>query len=70
MSIEQDKIPAGIEGFERPGDSLRALWPAGESEARRRLDTFTDARIDYYESERDFPAKPGTSQLRPTSLPA
>ena len=32
-------------------------------EARRRLDTFADAQIDYYKSERDFPAKPGTSQL-------
>jgi deoxyribodipyrimidine photo-lyase len=63
LSIKPDKIPADIEGFDSPGDSLRALWPAGECEARRRLDTFTDARIHYYESERDFPAKPGTSQL-------
>ncbi|WP_307339297.1 deoxyribodipyrimidine photo-lyase [Pseudomonas lini] len=63
LSIEPDKIPVNIEGFETPGDSLRALWPAGESEARRRLETFTDAQIDYYQSERDFPAKLGTSQL-------
>ncbi|MEX5686102.1 MULTISPECIES: deoxyribodipyrimidine photo-lyase [Pseudomonas] len=63
LSIEPDKIPANIEGFETPGDNLRALWPAGEGEARRRLDTFTDTQIDYYQSERDFPAKPGTSQL-------
>jgi len=63
VSIEPDQIPANIEGFETPGASLRALWPAGEGEARRRLDTFTDAQIDYYQIERDFPAKPGTSQL-------
>ncbi|VVP54266.1 Deoxyribodipyrimidine photo-lyase [Pseudomonas fluorescens] len=63
ISIKPDKIPANIKGFETPSDSLRALWPAGEREARRRLDTFTDAQIDYYQSERDFPAKPGTSQL-------
>ena len=42
---------------------MRALWPAGEKEARRRLDTFADEQISYYKNERDFPAKPGTSQL-------
>ncbi|MCU0122074.1 deoxyribodipyrimidine photo-lyase [Pseudomonas sp. B2M1-30] len=63
LSIKCDPIPAAIDGFPTPGESLRALWPAGETEARRRLDTFVDAQIDYYKSERDFPAKPGTSQL-------
>ncbi|ROM76470.1 MULTISPECIES: deoxyribodipyrimidine photo-lyase [Pseudomonas] len=61
--IASDPVPAHVEGFERPGQALRALWPAGEQEARRRLDTFVDQQIDYYQSERDFPAKPGTSQL-------
>ena len=63
LKISSDKMPSQIDGFERPSDHLIALWPAGEAEARRRLDTFTDAQIDYYKSERDFPAKPGTSQL-------
>lgn len=63
LNIDSDKIPADVEGFDTPGETLRALWPAGEAEARRRLDTFADAQIDYYKSERDFPAKPGTSQL-------
>lgn len=63
LNITSDPVPAAIEGFPTPGESLRALWPAGETEARRRLDTFADAQIDYYKSERDFPAKPGTSQL-------
>ncbi|VEF12818.1 deoxyribodipyrimidine photo-lyase type I [Pseudomonas fluorescens] len=61
--VTSDPIPTAVKGFATPSQSLRALWPAGETEARRRLDTFTDAQIEYYESERDFPAKPGTSQL-------
>jgi len=63
LNIDSDKIPESVEGFDTPSETLRALWPAGEAEARRRLDTFADAQIDYYKSERDFPAKPGTSQL-------
>lgn len=63
LTISSDKIPASVDGFATPPDSLRTLWPAGEAEARRRLETFADAQIDYYLSERDFPAKPGTSQL-------
>ncbi|WP_025109336.1 deoxyribodipyrimidine photo-lyase [Pseudomonas sp. H1h] len=63
LNIASDPVPDSIEGFATPSGSLRALWPAGEQEARRRLDTFADAQIDYYQSERDFPAKPGTSQL-------
>ncbi|WP_375122678.1 deoxyribodipyrimidine photo-lyase [Pseudomonas sp. LW8] len=63
LDIASDAIPEAVKGFATPRESLRALWPAGEHEAQRRLDTFTDAQIDYYRSERDFPAKPGTSQL-------
>jgi deoxyribodipyrimidine photo-lyase len=63
LNIKSDKVPAHVEGFETPGEHLRSFWAAGEAEARRRLDTFVDAQIDYYKSERDFPAKPGTSQL-------
>ena len=63
LNIDSDPVPASVAGFATPSESLRALWPAGEQEARRRLDTFADAQIDYYQSERDFPAKPGTSQL-------
>ncbi len=63
LNIASDPVPDSIEGFPTPGQSLRNLWPAGETEAQRRLDTFADMQIDYYKSERDFPAKPGTSQL-------
>ncbi|TWC25892.1 deoxyribodipyrimidine photo-lyase type I [Pseudomonas sp. SJZ085] len=61
--IHSDLVPTEVEGFALPSDSLRTLWPAGENEARRRLDTFVDQHLDFYQSERDFPAKPGTSQL-------
>ncbi|MBO0492068.1 deoxyribodipyrimidine photo-lyase [Pseudomonas sp. Marseille-Q1929] len=63
LNIEGDPIPQTVAGFEPPSDTLRALWPAGEDEARRRLDAFADQQISYYKDERDFPAKPGTSQL-------
>ncbi len=63
LALESDSVPDCVDGFAAPSESLRALWPAGEEEAQRRLDTFADAQIDYYKSERDFPAKPGTSQL-------
>ncbi|PYY71364.1 deoxyribodipyrimidine photo-lyase [Pseudomonas jessenii] len=63
LNIASDAIPASIEGFATPDDNLRKLWPAGEAEARHRLDRFADAQIDHYQGERDFPAKPGTSQL-------
>ncbi|TNF82838.1 deoxyribodipyrimidine photo-lyase [Pseudomonas sp. ICMP22404] len=61
--IYSDPVPTQVEGFALPSDSLRTLWPAGENEARRRLDTFVDQHLDFYQSERDFPARPGTSQL-------
>lgn len=63
LDIDHDEPPSRVEGFDTPCDHLRALWPAGETEARCRLDTFADTQIDHYHSERDFPAKPGTSQL-------
>ena len=61
--INRDPIPAQVDGFQAPSEHLRALWPAGEDEAQRRLNAFTQDQIDHYKDERDFPAKPGTSQL-------
>ncbi|WP_417694044.1 deoxyribodipyrimidine photo-lyase [Pseudomonas sp.] len=61
--IVSDPVPTQVEGFSPASETLRALWPAGENEARRRLDTFAEQHLDYYQSERDFPARPGTSQL-------
>ncbi|MEJ5059811.1 MULTISPECIES: deoxyribodipyrimidine photo-lyase [unclassified Pseudomonas] len=65
LGIDSDPIPSSVEGFATPTEALRALWPAGEAQARHRLDAFADEQIDYYKNERDFPAKPGTSQLSP-----
>ncbi|MDY7559021.1 deoxyribodipyrimidine photo-lyase [Pseudomonas sp. 10B1] len=63
LSINSDTVPTSVAGFTPSTEAVRGLWPAGEEEARRRLELFTDEQINYYESERDFPAKPGTSQL-------
>lgn len=63
LSITSDAVPEQVAGFATPSESLRQLWPAGEIEARRRLEAFADEQISYYLAERDFPAKPGTSQL-------
>lgn len=63
VTIASDPIPGVVPGFSQPDASLRLLWPAGEEEANRRLLDFTDEQISYYQNERDFPAKPGTSRL-------
>ncbi|NWA23350.1 deoxyribodipyrimidine photo-lyase [Pseudomonas gingeri] len=63
LAFGADPLPSAVEGFAPPSQTLRDLWPAGEEEARQRLATFAEQQIDYYQSERDFPAKPGTSQL-------
>jgi deoxyribodipyrimidine photo-lyase len=63
--IASDPVPAAIDGFATPGDILRQLWPAGESAAQQRLAAFADEQLEWYASQRDFPAKPGTSRLSP-----
>ncbi|MGZ0715082.1 deoxyribodipyrimidine photo-lyase [Pseudomonas palleroniana] len=63
LKFDSDAVPTTVEGFEAPSETLRALWPAGEDEARRRLEEFADQQISDYKDERDYPAKPGTSQL-------
>ncbi|WP_213875278.1 deoxyribodipyrimidine photo-lyase [Pseudomonas sp. dw_358] len=62
-AIESDTVPGTAKGFERPPQAIIDLWPAGEDEAHRRLTLFSDGPIDDYLSERDLPARPGTSQL-------
>lgn len=44
-------------------DRLRQLWPAGEHEARKRLEAFCKARIGKYAAERNFPSADGTSSI-------
>ncbi|OUM07372.1 deoxyribodipyrimidine photo-lyase [Pseudomonas syringae] len=63
LSINSDTVPDQVKGFSPPSTTLRELWPAGEAEASRRMAAFADEQIGYYKTDRDFPAKPGTSQL-------
>lgn len=42
-----------------------ALWPAGEQHAHQRLSRFCQQPITDYQTQRDFPAQPGTSTLSP-----
>lgn len=44
---------------------LSSLWPAGEREARKRLDNFIEHHIKDYQLARDFPSLEGTSILSP-----
>ncbi|MFZ3152930.1 deoxyribodipyrimidine photo-lyase [Pseudomonas sp.] len=63
LAIQSDAIPEQVAGFAPPTAAIRELWPAGEAEAARRLEDFAAQQIDCYQSARDFPAQPGTSQL-------
>ena len=63
LSIQRDAVPESVTGFSPPSQSLQALWPAGEDEARQRLTRFADEAIHDYKDQRDLPAVPGTSQL-------
>ncbi|MFG0584114.1 deoxyribodipyrimidine photo-lyase [Pseudomonas sp. zjy_9] len=63
LTIASDPIPDAVAGFTTPGASLRELWPAGEDAAQQRLQRFADEQVSEYDRQRDFPARPGTSQL-------
>ena len=63
LGIASDPVPAAVTGFPRPTDYLRALWPAGEAFAQRRLAAFVEDDLNEYHQRRDLPAEPGTSQL-------
>jgi deoxyribodipyrimidine photo-lyase len=63
MNIASEPVPTDVIGFAPPSAQVRAHWPAGAGEARRRLELFTDDPIHYYLHARDLPAHPGTSAL-------
>ncbi|MFZ3184910.1 MAG: deoxyribodipyrimidine photo-lyase [Pseudomonas sp.] len=63
LPVVNDPLPTQVEGFPAPSVSLQQLWPAGEAEAARRLSAFADEQMACYDTQRDLPAVPGTSQL-------
>jgi len=63
LRIKSSKIPALISGFESTIDA--DLWPAGELNARKRLNHFIDEKLFLYDKQRNFPAVDGTSRLSP-----
>lgn len=71
MPAEPDAIPGihailgGHAARPAPDDALRALWPAGEAAAMRRLDAFIEDAVERYRQERDLPGVDGTSRLSP-----
>jgi deoxyribodipyrimidine photo-lyase len=61
--IDSDAIPAHFRGYSAPSKAISDFWPAGEKEARKRLQHFASGPIEDYLGERDLPAHPGTSQM-------
>ena len=65
LAMESDPVPTSVEGLASPDQSLQTYWPAGEAAAHRRLQTFAENVMADYQSLRDMPAEPGTSQVSP-----
>jgi deoxyribodipyrimidine photo-lyase len=56
-------LPARTDGV--PRDRVSQRWPGGSREAQRRLTAFLADRAGRYATDRDFPARDGTSMLSP-----
>jgi deoxyribodipyrimidine photo-lyase len=63
LPVKSDLVPDRVDGFAPPSERIRQQWPAGASEARHRLEAFTDEAIHDYHVARDLPSRPGTSEL-------
>jgi deoxyribodipyrimidine photo-lyase len=63
LALQHDPLPTSVAGFAPTPLSIQQLWPAGEAEAQRRLQLFSDEQLHRYDQQRDLPARPGTSQL-------
>ena len=59
------ELPEASRTLERLPQPAQPEWPAGESEAFRRLEKFLDERAEGYAEARDFPNEEGTSRLSP-----
>lgn len=64
MVSTTDDIPASIRGFSIT-DPREDLWPVGEMNAMKRLDTFIERRLCAYKDARDTPSINGTSTISP-----
>ncbi|MFK4133145.1 deoxyribodipyrimidine photo-lyase [Pseudomonas luteola] len=62
-SIESDPVPNQIPSYAAVSSAIQQQWPAGENEAHARLRRFVDERMEVYHHDRDFPSRPGTSEL-------
>ncbi len=63
FDIESSPVPRKVKGVDF-SDVRTDLWPAGESEARKRLKKFS-THIASYDKARDIPSVNGTSLLSP-----
>jgi deoxyribodipyrimidine photo-lyase len=61
LKIKSLPIPTSLPGFKSAVDAK--LWPAGETAAKKRLQTFLTKYLLNYKKERDYPAKDSTSKL-------
>lgn len=60
------QIPDHVEGKTLPSEEqtrFRALYPAGEHEAMKRLEMFCEEKVGSYREKRNLPGTPGTSNL-------
>lgn len=60
-----DPVPSTVPGIECAQPNVSELWPAGEQEAARRLESFGGGAIGSYHDSRDAPGLDGTSSLSP-----
>jgi deoxyribodipyrimidine photo-lyase len=61
IKLSSDSIPTKLDGIQSSIDP--ALWPAGETAARKNLRAFSKENLFYYDTQRDFPALDKTSKL-------
>ena len=60
-----DPVPACLPDWPQMGSEMVRRWPATESAAASRLQSFCDRAIDKYDQQRDVPSVDGTSMLSP-----
>ena len=64
MVSQPDEIPTHVKGFDIDPTKSK-LWPAGERNAKSRLNRFIAQKINSYKDTRDYPMIDGTSTLSP-----